>query len=87
MQKTLQEVLVVFALWQVMEKLVDYAYFSKDEYRIAKNVLCGFEQLTVLASGVLGQLFSKIAIKYAQNRFILQAFIKIAMISLLENLL
>ncbi|WP_195941693.1 hypothetical protein [Mediterraneibacter faecis] len=52
---------MVFALWQVMEKLVDYAYFSKDEYRIAKNVLCGFEQLTVLASGVLGQLFSKIA--------------------------
>lgn len=30
---------------------------------------------------------NKIAIKYAQNRFILQAFIKIAMISLLENLL
>ena len=57
---------MVFALWQVMEKLVDYAYFSKDEYRVAKNVLCGFEQLTVLASGVLGQLFSKIAIKTRQ---------------------
>jgi hypothetical protein len=70
MQKTLQEVLVVFALWQVMEKLVDYAYFSKDEYRIAKNVLCGFEQLTVLASGVLGQLFSKIAINLSRYQSI-----------------
>ena len=60
---------MVFALWQVMEKLVDYAYFSKDEYRIAKNVLCGFEQLTVLASGVLGQLFSKIAIRLQRKDF------------------
>jgi hypothetical protein len=33
------------------------------------------------------EVIDEIAIKYAQNRFILQAFIKIAMISLLENLL
>ena len=74
---------MVFVLWQVMEKLVDYAYFSKDEYRVAKNVLRGFEQLTVLASGVLGQLFSKIAIPHFL--LVIKAVIAISFISSHQN--